>query len=158
MRSLKSRFSFFYFSARKFTHVGEMQKTKEVAANTWHRVSGERAHSSTVNLQTNHYFINNWFLQTTLQGRQRLLPEQWSVLRCSVQSLDRLGRLGTQETIQQRSFSSLFCSLSLSWAVLSWKGTSTLWHCPSSISSADHSDAHPPRCLEGWFWRGCRGV
>ena len=25
-----------------------------------------------------------------------------------------------------------------------------------SISSADHGIAHPPRCPEGWFWRGCR--
>ena len=22
----------------------------------------------------------------------------------------------------------------------------------------DHGVAHPPRCPEGWFWRGCRGV
>ena len=22
-------------------------------------------------------------------------------------------------------------------------------------SSADHGVVHPPRCLEGWFWRGC---
>ena len=35
---------------------------------------------------------------------------------------------------------------------------STLWCCPSSIASADQGVAHPPRCPEGWFWRGCRGV
>ena len=33
---------------------------------------------------------------------------------------------------------------------------STLSHCPSSISSADHGVVHPPKCPEGWFWRGCR--
>ena len=30
--------------------------------------------------------------------------------------------------------------------------------CPSRISSADHGVAHPSRCPEGWFWKGCRGV
>ena len=43
------------------------------------------------------------------------------------------------------------------WVALAWAGISTLWCCPSSISSADHSVAHPPRCPEGWFWRGCHG-
>ena len=43
------------------------------------------------------------------------------------------------------------------WAVLAWAGMSTLW-CPSSISSAYDSVAHPPRCPGGWFWRGCHGV
>ena len=33
---------------------------------------------------------------------------------------------------------------------------STLWCCPSSISSADRGVTHPPRCHEGWFWGGCR--
>ena len=55
--------------------------------------------------------------------------------------------------IQQRSSSSLFCRRPL-WAAVAWAGMSTLWRCPSSISSADH----PPRCPKGWFWRGCRGV
>ena len=53
---------------------------------------------------------------------------------------------------QQRSSSSLSCTKPL-WAVLARAGMSTLWCCPSSISSAD-----PPRCPEGWFSRGCRGV
>ena len=35
---------------------------------------------------------------------------------------------------------------------------STLWQCPSSISSADHGVARSPRCPEGWFWSGFRGV
>ena len=35
---------------------------------------------------------------------------------------------------------------------------SILRSCPSSIPSADHGVAHPPRCPEGWFWRGCCGV
>ena len=35
---------------------------------------------------------------------------------------------------------------------------STLWCCPFSISSADHGTAHPPKCREGRFWRGCCGV
>ena len=38
------------------------------------------------------------------------------------------------------------------------RGMSTLCRCSSSISSADHGVAHPPRCPEGWFWRGCHGV
>ena len=37
------------------------------------------------------------------------------------------------------------------------QGCSLFGFCPSSISSADHGVAHPPRCPEGWFWRGCRG-
>ena len=45
-----------------------------------------------------------------------------------------------------------------SWAVLAQIGTSTLWHCPSTISSADRSIAHPPMCPEGWVCRGCWGV
>ena len=65
--------------------------------------------------------------------------------------------VGTWETIQQRSSSSLFCRRP-SWAVLARAGMSTLWCCPSSISSADYSVAHPPRRPEGWFWRGCRGT
>ena len=64
---------------------------------------------------------------------------------------------GTWGTIQQRSSSSLFCRRP-SWAVLARAGMSTLWCCPSSISSADYSVAHPPRRPEGWFWRGCRGT
>ena len=73
-----------------------------------------------------------------------------------VQPSDRLDRRGTWQTIQQRFSSSVFCR-SL-WAVLARAGVSTLWCCPSSISSADHSVAHPPRCHKGWFWRGYCGV
>ena len=36
--------------------------------------------------------------------------------------------------------------------------TSILWCCPSSISLCRSRIAHPPRCLEGWFWRGFHGV
>ena len=64
---------------------------------------------------------------------------------------------GTRGTIKQRSSSRLFCRRPL-WAVLASADMSTLWWCPSSISSADHCVAHPLRCPEGWFWRGCRGV
>ena len=35
------------------------------------------------------------------------------------------------------------------------------WHArtsPSSIFLADHGVAHPPRCPEGWLWRGCKRV
>ena len=53
--------------------------------------------------------------------------------------------------------SSLYCRRPL-WAVLAWADMSTLWCSPSSICSADHGVAHPPRCQEGWFGRGCRGV
>ena len=42
------------------------------------------------------------------------------------------------------------------WAVVAWAGMSTLWWCPSSISSADHGAAHSSQCPEGWFWRGYR--
>ena len=37
---------------------------------------------------------------------------------------------------------------------------STLRRCASSISSADHGIAHPPRHPEAWrmVWRNCRGV
>ena len=27
-----------------------------------------------------------------------------------------------------------------------------------SGSAANHSITHPPRCPDGWFWRGCHGV
>ena len=64
---------------------------------------------------------------------------------------------GTWGTIQHRPFSSLFRRRPL-WAVLAWAGMSTLWCCPSSISFADHGVAHLPRCPEGWFCSGCRGV
>ena len=50
-----------------------------------------------------------------------------------------------------------FCRRPL-WAVLAWAGMSTLWCCSSSISYADHGVAHPLRCPEGWFWRGCHGM
>ena len=63
----------------------------------------------------------------------------------------------TWQTIQQRSYSSLFCRRPL-WAVLAWAGMSTLWCCPSSISSADYGVARPPRSPEEWFWRGFRSV
>ena len=64
---------------------------------------------------------------------------------------------GTWAMIQKRSFSSLFWGRPL-WAVPAWAGMSTLWRCPSSIACADHCISHPPRCPEGWFWRGCCGV
>ena len=41
---------------------------------------------------------------------------------------------------------------------LALAGMSTLSCCPFSISSSDHGVANPPRCPEGLFWRGCRGV
>ena len=63
---------------------------------------------------------------------------------------------GHDKTIQQRSSSSLFCRRLL-WAVLAWAGMSSLWGRPSSVSSAYLSVAHPPRCPEGGFWRGCHG-
>ena len=64
---------------------------------------------------------------------------------------------GTWEMIQHRSSSSLFCRTPL-WAVLAIAGMFTLWCCPSSISSANHGVAHPPKCPKEWFWRGCHGV
>ena len=77
----------------------------------------------------------------------------------SVQSFDWFGLRGwgTWGTIQQRSCSSLFCRRPL-WVVLAFAGMSTLWYCPSSISSANHSVHYHPRCLEGWFWRGCHDL
>ena len=59
--------------------------------------------------------------------------------------------------IQKRSFSSLFCRRPW-WAVLAWTDMSTLWYCPSSISSADHGITHPLSCPDRWFGRGCCGV
>ena len=44
------------------------------------------------------------------------------------------------------------------WAVLAWADMSTLWCCPSSISSADDGVVHLPECPEGWLWGGCRAV
>ena len=58
---------------------------------------------------------------------------------------------------QHRFFSSFFCRRPL-WAALAWAGMSILWCCPSCISSADYSIAHPRRCPGEWFWRGCRGM
>ena len=63
----------------------------------------------------------------------------------------------TRGTIQPRSSSSLFCRWPL-WAVLARAGMPTLWCCPSSIASANHGATYPPRCPQGWCWRGCRGV
>ena len=64
---------------------------------------------------------------------------------------------GTWEMIQQGSSSSLFCRRPL-WAVVAGAGVSTLWCCPSSISSVDHNVAHSPRCHEGRQWRGYYGM
>ena len=50
----------------------------------------------------------------------------------------------TRGTIRQRSSTSLSCRRPL-WAVLAWAAMSNLRCCPSSISSADHGVAHPPR-------------
>ena len=72
--------------------------------------------------------------------------------KVSVQCLDRLGRDGRGGawlTIRQRSSSSPFCMRS-SWAVLAWAGMSTLWRCPSSISTADHARCRPPSAVP---WR-----
>ena len=44
------------------------------------------------------------------------------------------------------------------WAVLERADMWTFWCCPSSTSSADHDNAHPPGCSEGWFRGGCCGV
>ena len=63
---------------------------------------------------------------------------------------------GTQKMIQQKSSSSLFCRRP--WWVLPQAGMSTLWGCPSSVSSANDSVANPPRCPEAWVWRICRGM
>ena len=76
----------------------------------------------------------------------------------SVRSHDRLSRRGDMgHDSAEILFQSFFRRRPL-WTVLAWAGMPTLWCCPSSISSADHGVAHPPRCCEGWFWRGCRGV
>ena len=49
---------------------------------------------------------------------------------------------GTWGAIQQRSSSSHFCRRP-SWSLLTWTEMSTLWCCPSSISSADHGLVPP---------------
>ena len=79
----------------------------------------------------------------------------------SIQSLDWSSHGGggwrKRDDSPDISSFSLFCGRPLR-AIPAWAGTSTLWRCPSSISSADQGVARPPRCPEGWFWRGCRGV
>ena len=83
-------------------------------------------------------------------GRVQLGSVQFSTLTDRVVD-------GAWGTIRQRFSTSLFCGRPL-WAVLAWAGMSALSGCPSSISSAYRSVVHPPRCPEGWFWRGCPGV
>ena len=80
-------------------------------------------------------------------------------LTCSVQfnPLTNWVVRGIWQMIQQRSSSSPFCGRSLR-AVLAWAAMSTLWCCPSSISSADYGVTHTLRCPEEWFLRGCCGV
>ena len=95
--------------------------------------------------------------------KKMVLKKEWALIRavfdygshCSVQVIPLTDRVvgGTWGTIKLRSSSGLFWRRPL-WAVLAQAGMSTLWWCPSSISSA----AHPPTCPEGWFWRGCRGL
>ena len=76
----------------------------------------------------------------------------------SVQSLDWLGcPRDMSDDSAEISFHFFFCRRPL-WAVLACTDMSTLWCYPSSISTADHGFAHPPRCPEGWFWRACCGV
>ena len=65
--------------------------------------------------------------------------------------------LPTTASFHQWSSSNLFCRRLL-WEVLAWAGISTRWCCPSRTSSADQVVAHPPRCPEGRFGRGCCGV
>ena len=78
--------------------------------------------------------------------------------KTSVQSFDRLGRRGDMREDSTESSSSLFFCRSPLWVVLAWEEMCTPWCSPSSISSADHGVAQPPRCPEEWFWRDCRGV
>ena len=95
----------------------------------------------------------------------RALSSIWMNAICSIwlQSSVQFSALtdwvveGTWGTIQQRSSSSFYCRRPM-WTVLALAGMSTFWYCPSCISSADHGVTHPPRCPEGWFWRGCRGL
>ena len=82
----------------------------------------------------------------------RLLIGQFSSVLWPIKS-----SWGTWGTIQPRSSSSLFWRKPL-WAVPARAEMSTPWYCPSSISSADQGVVHAPRCLEGWFWRGCRDL
>ena len=59
---------------------------------------------------------------------------------------------GTRGMIQQKSSSSLSYRRPW-WAVLAWAGMSSLWCCPSSISSANHGITHSPRMvLERLLW------
>ena len=74
------------------------------------------------------------------------------VLLVQLSPLTKLVLRGTWLTTQQRSSSSLFSRRPL-WAVLVWAVMSTLWCCPSSISSADPGVAHPP--VVPLRWRGC---
>ena len=111
------------------------------------------------------WLVASWTLDScgVLAGETFISPSM-VYHRCSVQFVSVQFSLladlvvgGIWGTIQQRSSSSHFCRRPLC-AVLAWAAMSTLWCCPSSISSANHGVAHPPRCPKGWFWRSCRGV
>ena len=68
--------------------------------------------------------------------------------QCSSDPLTNWVVGGTRQTIQQRFSSSVFCRRPL-WALLAWAWMSTLWCCPSSISSADHSSRKVTH--KSWF-------
>ena len=63
----------------------------------------------------------------------------------STYSQAAIGLLDLTKAVYESTSSSLFCVRPLL-AVLARRGISTLWRCPSSISSADHGIAHP----SGW--------
>ena len=71
----------------------------------------------------------------------------------SVQSRDWFGR---REDIADGSVD-ILCQSFLREDAVSSSGmgrNETLWCYLPSIASADHGVAHPPRCPEGWFWKG----
>ena len=75
----------------------------------------------------------------------------------SVQSLDRLGRRGEWRGDSAEILFHSFLQRPM-WVSVEWARMSPLWFCPSSISCANHGVARPPKCPEGWFGRGRRGL
>ena len=121
--------------------------------NTFFFPSSNRLHTiSDVNHYRDGFLLVTDELCFALTWSSRFSSAQFSLLTDWVVWGRHKGRL-SRNPLPVFFFS--FCRWPL-WAVLAWAGMFTLWCCPSSISSANYGVVHPPRCPEGWFWRGCR--
>ena len=120
--------------------------------------------SPTHSQEKNHATYSWWLGGTRLLWIKGTLSSvQKKCCVCWEDTLSSLGLKNSAEvqlgnrTIKKRSSPRHFYRRTL-WAVLAWTGSSTIWCCPSSISSTDRDIAQPPWCLEGWSWRGCHCV